>query len=445
MREWMYLRIIDGFLNDQFVAGVEQFIEFCKSMPRFNPQEVRCPCRKCKNRKLIPVEDVRYHLVLKGFVPHYYHWSSHGETDEMFAALLAESRQNEDDSSTNTTPVPIYENQVEQMVYDGFNVRPHHTDPVQNEEVRTEREQYYPEAPNPDAQRMYDMLAAANRQLWPGCDVTQLEAATELLSLKSKLRLTERGYDMISDFCGRVSHPETTLPATFYDTKKLVEGLGLPYEAIDCCPNSCMIYWGADEEYASCKICDHPRWKQGKTKLISYSRMFYLPITQRLQRLYASVVTAEHMRWHAEHVQEDGVMRHPSDAEAWKHFNAVWPDFAAESRNVRLGLCTDGFNPFGSSGRQYSSWHVILTPYNLPPSMCMRDEVMFLTVIMSGPKSPKQKLDVFLQPLIAELKSLWLNGAYTYDAWRKQNFVMRAAVLWTISDFPAYSMLSGMF
>ena len=95
------------------------------------------------------------------------------------------------------------------------------------------------------------------------------------------------------------------------------------------------------------------------------------------------------MQWHAEHTKEDGVMRHPSDAEAWSHFNAVWPDFAAESRNVRLGLCTDGFNPFSSSGRQYSSWPVILTPYNLPPSMCMRDEVMFLTVIVLGPKSPK--------------------------------------------------------
>ena len=135
---------------------------------------------------------------------------------------------------------------------------------MQNEEVRTEREQYYTEAPNPDAQRMYDVLTAVNRQLWPGCDVTQLEVATELLSLKSKLRLTERGYDMILDFCGCVSHPETILPATFYDTKKLVEGLGLPYKAIDCCPNSCMIYWGADEKYASSKICDHPRWNQAR-------------------------------------------------------------------------------------------------------------------------------------------------------------------------------------
>ena len=31
---------------------------------------------------------------------------------------------------------------------------------------------------------------------------------------------------------------------------------------------------------------------------------------------------------------------------------------------------------------------------------------MFLTVLVPGPKNPKQKLDVFLQPLIAELKEL---------------------------------------
>lgn len=189
----------------------------------------------------------------------------------------------------------------------------------------------------------------------------------------------------------------------------------------------------------------HPRWKQGKSKLVSNSRMLYLPITKRLQRLYASKSTAGHMRWHAEHVQEEGVMRHPSDAEAWKHFNIVHQDFAEETRNVRLGLCTDGFNPFGASGQQYSCWPMILTPYNLPPSMCMRDEVMFLTVLVPGPKSPKQRLDVFLQPLIAELISLWNSGTITYDVSKEQNFVMCAVVIWTISDFPAYSMLSGTY
>ena len=80
------------------------------------------------------------------------------------------------------------------------------------------------------------------------------------------------------------------------------------------------------------------------------------------------------MRWHAEHVQRDGEVAHPSDARAWKHFNKVHADFATNIQNVYHGLCTDGFSPFGMSGRQYSLWPVILTPYNLPPDMCMEQE-----------------------------------------------------------------------
>jgi len=34
-------------------------------------------------------------------------------------------------------------------------------------------------------------------------------------------------------------------------------------------------------------------------------------------------------------------MVHPSDGKAWKRFNSVHPHFSAESRNVRLGLCTN--------------------------------------------------------------------------------------------------------
>ena len=62
-------------------------------------------------------------------------------------------------------------------------------------------------------------------------------------------------------------------------------------------------------------------------------------------------------------------MCHPSDGEAWKHFNEVYSDFASEPRNVYLGLCTDGFSPFGMSGHNYSLWPVISTPYNLPLDM----------------------------------------------------------------------------
>jgi len=113
------------------------------------------------------------------------------------------------------------------------------------------------------------------------------------------------------------------------------------------------------------------------------------------------------MRWHYEHQQVEGVLEHPSDAEAWKHFDQKYPEFASESRNVRLGLCSDGFTPFGQSASPYSCWPIIVTPYNLPPWMCMSTPYLFLTMIIHGRSNPKSKIDVYLQPLIDELKLLW--------------------------------------
>jgi len=119
------------------------------------------------------------------------------------------------------------------------------------------------------------------------------------------------------------------------------------------------------------------------------------------------------------------------------------PYFLAESRNVHLGLCTDGVNPFGSFAAPYSYWPVIQTVYNLSSGMCMRPEFMFLSMVIPDPSSPGRNIDVYLRPLIDELTQLWSSKALTYDILRKQNFVMRAALKWTINDFPAYGMVSG--
>ena len=56
---------------------------------------------------------------------------------------------------------------------------------------------------------------------------------------------------------------------------------------------------------------------------------------------------------------------------------------------------------------------------------------------------PNWPIDIYLQPLIEELKELWSNGIKTYDLIENNYFTMRAAVLWTINDFPAYGTISG--
>nr|GFC91881.1 hypothetical protein [Tanacetum cinerariifolium] len=72
-------------------------------------------------------------------------------------------------------------------------------------------------------------------------------------------------------------------------------------------------------------------------------------IIPRLQRLYKSSHTAKEMTWHAtEKCTEPGKMQHPVDGKSWKDFDTKYSDFAAEPRNVRLGLAADGFNLFGT-------------------------------------------------------------------------------------------------
>jgi len=68
---------------------------------------------------------------------------------------------------------------------------------------------------------------------------------------------------------------------------------------------------------------------------------------------------------------------------------------------------------------------------------------MFLSIVIPGPSSPGRNIDVCPRPLIDELTQLWSSRALTYDISRKQNFVMKAALMWTINDFSAYRMVSS--
>ena len=59
----------------------------------------------------------------------------------------------------------------------------------------------------------------------------------------------------------------------------------------------------------------------------------------------------------------------------------------------------------------------------------MKTPYMFLTVVVPGPDDPTQGIDVYLQPLIEELKTLWYEGVETYDiSKKKKNFRMYASL-----------------
>ncbi|CAN6565937.1 unnamed protein product [Malus baccata var. baccata] len=58
-------------------------------------------------------------------------------------------------------------------------------------------------------------------------------------------------------------------------------------------------------------------------------------------------------------------------------------------------------------------------------------------------EDPGMSIDVYLRPLVDELKDLWTHGVRTYDKCIGKMFTLRAAVMWTVNDFPAYVIVSG--
>jgi hypothetical protein len=155
-----------------------------------------------------------------------------------------------------------------------------------------------------------------------------------------------------------------------------------------------------------------------------------------------STKTAWWMTWHLDCKSQDERIRHPTKLE-WKIFDKRNNLFALEARNVRLGLARDGFNTFKSMYPSYYIWPMVMFTYNLPPWLCMRSSFMMLTLLILGPKQLGNAIDVYLQPLIDELKQLWFIGMKMYDAEKKEFYNMHAALLWTINDFPTYTNLSG--
>ena len=73
----------------------------------------------------------------------------------------------------------------------------------------------------------------------------------------------------------------------------------------------------------------------------------------------------------------------------------------------------------------------------------MKEHNIFLILVISGLRHLDRSIDVYLRLLIDEPKFLWSNGIHTFDALKKQSFIMKVALMWTISDFSAYGMLLG--
>ena len=127
------------------------------------------------------------------------------------------------------------------------------------------------------------------------------------------------------------------------------------------------------------------------------------------------------MTWHKQRYNADKMV-HPSDGDAWTHFDGIHHGKAEEAQNVRVALATNGFNPYGLLAAPYTCWPMFVTPLNLPPGVMFQPKNVFLSLIIPG--HPGNKMGLFMEPLIDELILAWEKGVLTYDRATKKNFTM---------------------
>ncbi|CAL2249584.1 unnamed protein product [Prunus armeniaca] len=400
-----------------YELGVEAFLNFSVEN-LLTTTHIRCPCVKCVNLKLFGVGIIRDHLYFNGVDQSYKNWTFHGEPWE--AATNASRNVEEDDDHSRYSFVS------EEIEMDDHDFGDFGSDPYE----------------------FANVIGDGDQPLYPGCrKYTKLSALVKLYNLKAKYGMSDVCFTELLILQGDLLPDGNTIPASMYEAKKTLCALGLSYEKMHACPNDCILYRKEYEDLTHCPNCGISRWKEGKDSILKEGVpakvVWYFPPIPRFKRMFRSHETAKSLTWHAARKSIDGYMSHPADSPSWKLLDDKWPEFGNEPRNLRLALSSDGFNPHSSLSSRYSCWPVILVTYNLPPWLCMKRKFMMLTLLISGPKQPGNDIDVYLEPLIDDLKSLWDGIGGVYDAHNGEYFTLRAALMWTINDFPAYGNLSG--
>ncbi|XP_068319542.1 uncharacterized protein [Pyrus communis] len=382
---------------EAYTTGINLFLDQAVANG-VGPDKFRCPCKRCCNRYTFVRNTIVEHLILYDMDKDYKNacWRHHGEQN------IGEQNVGIGEEETGDEVIGMHD-----FLNDVF------VQPLTEEGVGPSTEPPIGEGRPKEVQTFFKLLEEADQDLWPGCkEFKKLEAVVRLYQIKCLAGMPDEIFTTLLELIKRMLPEGDCLPESCYKAKKLINDLGLSYVKIDACPNDCMIYWKDTSDLTMCSVCGKSRYKitnaeDSSREKVAAKVMWYFPLKPRLQRFFMSKHMAEHMRWHATECPKDEFMRHPSDSPAWKHLDNLYPDFASEIRNVRLGLASDGFNPFGKMRNDHSTWSVVLSVYNLPPWMCMKQPNLLLSLLIPGPRSPGKEIDVYMRPLIDELNELW--------------------------------------
>jgi hypothetical protein len=300
------------------------------------------------------------------------------------------------------------------------------------------------EIPN-NIEELYEQAATP---VWQNSTTSVISATIVLLNMAVIHGISNAYMDELLCYLHQSLLPRgNLLPGTHYEAKRVIRKLGLTYKIIHTCPSGCVLYCKDNENLTKCPKPDYRKSRFVAGSNIVPTRVIcHFPIILRLHRMFRSPVISSMLKWHFRNKSSNEIMKSVVDSPAWKHVD-LYPHFAEKENRLRFGLSLDGVNPHKLNSTSHSTWLVLLLIYNLPPFLVTKRFFITLSILISGKESPTSKnIDVFLQPLVEELQELWIGiDAQDFSKPHGQRwFKMCGLLLWTISDFPAYGLISGL-
>ena len=213
--------------KEEYVMGIKAFVK--NAFPLFAlGDEMKCPCKNCDNHNWHRQDVVYNHLICKGPSPLHIQFICEISAASERGASFGDNLQ------------------------DMFNCTGKGFDNEEDGNVNS--------GPNDEVKKFYRHVEEGKQPLYPGCTkFSRLSFIIRLYHLKCIHGITESAFGdllmLIKD-----AFPEAQVPLSFNSAKNIIKDLGLDYQKIHACPNSCMLYWGTNKDKELCDNCGESRW-----------------------------------------------------------------------------------------------------------------------------------------------------------------------------------------
>ncbi|XP_040994596.1 uncharacterized protein LOC121241037 [Juglans microcarpa x Juglans regia] len=292
-KAWMHIE--DRLYSTEYDEGVRQFLAMVQAHAS-TADQIRCPCRRCRNRAFYSIRIVEDHLFLRGIDPTYTEWISHGEEEPILNSTFSD--EEDDDAYSYNHYIDDVDEMLDDIRHGSFMDNSFCNDGNANDN-------YQSCTSNAPTNYNFDELVAdAQRPLYPGCaKFSKLSFIIKLLHIKSIGGWIVKSFDMIIKLL-QDAFPDALFLDSYNDTRRIERGLGFSYEKIQVCPNDSVLFWKENASYNECLKCKASRWivSTSEQRIVPQKVLRYFPLKLHLQRLFMSTKTAQAMRWHKDAV-----------------------------------------------------------------------------------------------------------------------------------------------